>query len=91
MDDGCKAGSGLKISTNNFTEKEVLSLCHCLNKLYKLNTSIQSAGTRKMLDGFTKIKSEQFVVYISKNSMELLKEIVMPYIHPSMKYKLLTN
>lgn len=91
MDDGCKAGSGLKISTNNFTEKEVLSLCHFLNKLYKLNTSIQSAGTRKLLDGSTKIKSEQFVVYISTNSMELLKEIVMPYIHPSMKYKLLTN
>lgn len=91
MDDGCKAGSGLKLSTNNFTEREVLSLCHSLNKLFKLNTSIQSAGVRKILDDSTKVKSEQFVIYISKNSMELLKDIVMPYIHPSMKYKLLSN
>ena len=77
MDDGGKTGSGLKLSTNSFTYLECIKLVQVLFDNFNLKASIQSAGV-----------PSQYIIYIWKESMPLLREIVKPYVHPSMKYKL---
>jgi len=78
MDDGSKVGSGLKLCTNSFTYLECLLLVRVLFDNFNLKSTIQSAGV-----------SEQYNIYIWKESMPLLREIVLPYVHPSMKYKII--
>jgi len=78
MDDGCKAGNGLKFSTNSFSYNECLILVKALNDNFNLKASIQSAGSK-----------DQFVIYIWKESMNDLRNIVSPYIIPEMKYKII--
>ena len=70
-------GSGLKIATNNFSYEEVLFLADILRKKYNLKVSVLKSGVLS-----------QYVLYISKSSMNNLIEIVKPYFHPSMYYKL---
>lgn len=77
MDDGCKVGSGLKLSTNSFAYSDCLFLTKLLFDKFNLKSSIQSIGVKN-----------QYNIYIWKESMPLLREIVMPFIHPSMKYKI---
>lgn len=78
MDDGSKVGSGLKFCTNSFTYLECLLLVKVLFNNFNLKSTIQSAGI-----------NEQYNIYIWKESMPLLREIVLPYVHPSMKYKII--
>ena len=80
QDDGGKSGSGLKIATNNFSYEEVLFLADILRKKYNLKVSVLKSGVLS-----------QYVLYISKSSMNNLIEIVKPYFHPSMYYKLNGN
>lgn len=77
MDDGTKIGSSLKFSTNSFTFSECLLLVKVLYENFNIKASIQSAGV-----------DNQYAIYIWKESMPRLREIVLPYVHPSMKYKL---
>ena len=77
QDDGGKLGSGLKIATNNFSYEEVLFLADILRRKYNLKVSVLKSGVLS-----------QYVLYISKSSMNNLIEIVKPYFHPSMYYKL---
>ena len=77
MDDGSLASSGLKFATNSFTQAEVQMLCDILKIKYNLMATINSAGV-----------TNQYNIYISKYSMEALSNIVGPYMHPSMYYKL---
>ena len=77
MDVGSKAGSGLKLSTNCFTYLDCVLLTKVLYDNFNIKSTIQSAG-----------KDNQYHIYIWKESMPLLREIVLPYVHPSMKYKL---
>ena len=77
MDDGSKVGSGLKLCTNSFTYLECLLLIKVLFDNFNVKSTIQSAGV-----------SEQYNIYIWKESMPLLREIVLPYVHPSMKHKI---
>jgi ubiquinol-cytochrome c reductase cytochrome b subunit len=77
MDDGSVASSGLKIATNSFTQAEVQMLCDILKRKYNLMATINSAGV-----------PNQYNIYISKYSMEALSNIVVPYMHPSMYYKI---
>ena len=77
MDDGGKVSSGLKISTNNFSFNEVNFLADILRKKYNLKTSIIKTGALN-----------QYNLYISKTSMKDLVEIIKPYFHSSMYYKL---
>lgn len=78
MDDGTRyKNKGLRLCTNFFTLKEVQYLAQLLENKYKLNTSIHKTGV-----------VNQYGLYIPKSSMENLKLIVKPYIHPSMYYKL---
>ena len=78
MDDGCKVGKGLKFSTNSFSYNECLILVKALNDNFNLKASVQSAGS-----------NDQHVIYIWKESMNDLRNIVSPYIIPEMKYKII--
>jgi ubiquinol-cytochrome c reductase cytochrome b subunit len=77
MDDGGKLGQGLKLATNSFSYSDCLFLIKVLNDNFNIKSTVQKAGV-----------SNQYHIYIWKESMPLLREIVLPYIHPSMKYKL---
>lgn len=77
MDDGAKVGKGLKFSTNSFTYNECLILIKALNDNFNIKASIQSAGS-----------GNQYIIYIWKESMDDLRNIVSPYIIPEMKYKI---
>nr|YP_010470486.1 LAGLIDADG endonuclease [Inonotus hispidus]UVF37974.1 LAGLIDADG endonuclease [Inonotus hispidus] len=77
MDDGCKVGSGLKLCTNSFTYSDCILVVKVLFDNFHLKATIQSAG-----------KNNQYHLYVLKESMPLLRETVLPYVHPSMKYKL---
>ena len=76
MDDGSRVGKGLKLCTNCFTYKECLLQSNLLRNNYKLKVSIQKTGA-----------PNQYQLYIYKQSIPLLWDIVQPFIHPSMKYK----
>lgn len=78
MDDGGKVNQGLKLSTNSYTYLECLFLVKVLYDNFNLKASVQSTGV-----------SDQYQIYIWKESMPLLREIVLPYVHSSMKYKLI--
>ncbi len=77
MDDGAKVGKGLKFSTNSFTYSECLILVKALNDNFNIKASIQSAGS-----------NNQYIIYIWKESMDDLRNIISPYIIPAMKYKI---
>lgn len=77
MDDGGKVGSSLKLSTNSFTYSECLLLITVLFDNFNIKATVQSAGVEN-----------QYIIYILTESMPRLREIVLPYVHPSMKYKL---
>ena len=77
MDDGGKASSSLKIATNSFSLDEVENLANILRKKYNLKTSVIKTGALN-----------QYNLYISKTSMKDLVEIIKPYFHSSMYYKL---
>lgn len=76
MDDGCKSGSGLKLSTNNFNYEEIEYLKYLLKNIYNIDSNIHKTGV-----------NNQYCLYILSTSMSLLVNIVKPYIIPSMKYK----
>lgn len=77
MDDGGRVGKGLKFSTNCFSYEDCLLLSNVLFDKYNLRTSVQSAGIEN-----------QYIIYVFKESMPALREIVRPYIVSSMLYKL---
>ena len=78
MDNGCKVGQGLKLCTNSFSFADCNFLVTLLYNNFNLKASVQSAGAK-----------DQYHIYIWKESMPLLREIAGPYVHSSMKYKIL--
>jgi len=78
MDDGSKSSEGLKLCTNSYAYSECLFLIKILNDKFKLKASVQSAG-----------KKDQYIIYIWKESMPILREIVNPFIITQMKYKII--
>lgn len=78
MDDGTKISKGLKLNTNTFTYSECVLLVKVLYENFNLKSSVQSAGAK-----------DQYVIYIWKESLPLLRNIVSPYIVPEMKYKII--
>ena len=75
MDDGTYHGSSVRIATNSFTYKENLLLIKILKDKYNIETSLHK-------------NSNQFQLYIKKKSLPLLINIILPYLHSSMYYKL---
>lgn len=78
MDDGVKVAKGLKLCTNSFSYSDCLRLIQALHSNFNLKASIQSAGAK-----------DQYHIYVWKESMENLSNIVSPYIIPDMKYKII--
>ena len=77
MDDGCWVSSGVRIATNSFKLEEVEILNNVLKSKYNLETTIQNIWLQN-----------QYSIYIKKESVNNLRNIVGPYIHSSMLYKL---
>ena len=77
QDDGSRRGNGLKLCTNCFTINECEILVKALKDNFNLNCTIQKTGIEN-----------QFIIYIKVESMDTLRDIVKPFIVPSMKYKL---
>lgn len=80
MDDGCKVNNGLIFITNYFSYDDHLYLIKILQSKYNLKCSIIKAGSLN-----------KYNIYISKESMLLLYNIVKLYIILSMKYKVLQS
>jgi len=77
QDDGsrCKNG-GLAIHSNCFTLNEVEMICEYFRKKYSWNCYPQ------------KRKENQWVVFFSNETSMDFSEFILPYVHPSMRYKL---
>jgi len=78
MDDGTSfKNKGFKFSTNSFTLKEIQNLALILKTKYNLDTTIHKIGL-----------NNQYNIYVPKTSFIILREIVKPYFHPTMLYKI---
>lgn len=77
MNDGSKVGKGLNFYINTYTYLNCLVLINALNKNFNIKSSIQKAGAKN-----------QYIIYIWRESMDNLINIVSPYIIPEMKYKI---
>jgi ubiquinol-cytochrome c reductase cytochrome b subunit len=77
MNNGVKIGNNLKLYTNSFSYKDCLLLIKALNKNFNIKASIQSVGAGK---------KDRYMIYIWKESMNDLINIISPYIIPEMKY-----
>jgi ubiquinol-cytochrome c reductase cytochrome b subunit len=77
MDEGTKVNQSLKFNTNSFSYNDCLLLIKALYNNFNIKASIQSAGSK-----------DQYIIYIWKESMTDLINIVSPYIVPEMRYKL---
>ena len=78
MDDGSFTGSGLKLHTNAFSLEELNLLIKALNKNFSIKASISVSNREK----------SQYNLYISKNQISMVKDLVIEHMHQSMLYKL---
>ena len=76
MDDGSRSENGVKFSTHCFTYEECFFFTDILRNKYGLTTGIHKTGIKA-----------QYNIYIHKSSIKRLKNLIMPFIHPSMYYK----
>jgi len=77
MDDGGWTNNGVRIASNSFNLKEVELLNNIIKSKYNLETTIQNIWIK-----------DQYSIYIKKQSLVHLRNIVEPNIHSSMLYKL---
>jgi len=70
-----QAGKGLYICTDGFTHGDVKRLTQYLVDRYNIKCSIHKAAGN-------------YRIYILAKSVERVKNIILPYMHPSMLYKL---
>lgn len=66
----------IRIYTNSFTKEEVERLASAINS--KLNILIRAVHDR----------NGQYILVISKDQLTKVRDLVLPYMHPSMYYKL---
>ena len=78
MDDGSKVSKGIKLCTNSYLYSDCVLLVKVLFDNFGLKASVQSAGA-----------PNQYHIYIWKESMHSLRNIVFPYIISEMKYKII--
>ena len=78
MDDGSKSGSGFILNTQSFTKDENLFLIKILKENFDLDCVLHLHSTL----------TNQYRIYIKANSMHRFRELVSPYFHTSMLYKL---
>lgn len=75
MDDGGKSGSGVKISTENFTYSEVCLLQKAIFEKFSLQPTIQH-------------HKDKYILYFPKSDMFRFSSIVKPHMLDCMLYKL---
>ena len=68
---------GIRIATNSYNLKEVELLNESIKSKFNLETTIQKISLK-----------DQYSIYIKKQSIPDLINIVKPFIHSSMLYKL---
>lgn len=79
MQDGAKARyGGMYLCTDGFTPADVLRLAQYLRTQYNLEVTTPKAPGGK---GALRI-------YVLRSSMETVRQLVLPHMHPSMLYKL---
>lgn len=85
MDDGgwVSGSKSVRISTNNFTLQEVELLRDMFKTKFDLDCTIQLLSKK----GGNNPK-DKYSLYIKVASLPRLRELVVPYMHPSMLYKL---
>ena len=74
MDDGTWK-PGVRIATNCFTKEEVELLSLALDSKFNLKSSLHK-------------NNNNYQLYIKQESLPLLRKLVLPYMVPSMLYKL---
>lgn len=75
MDDGTLKQPGVRIATNCFTKQEVELLALVLETKFNLRCTLQK-------------NNKKYQLYIKQESIPLLKKLILPYMVPSMLYKL---
>lgn len=80
MNDGHKYYTGFKLKTNQYSCEDNQRLSDFLNNKYNLTTNL--------LYHIDQDENETCTIFISYKSFDLCKELVYPYLHPSMYYKL---
>ena len=76
MQDGSRGTSkGLYICTDSFTHADVQRLCQYLSNKYYIKCSIHKAG-------------KNYRIYILAKSIETVKNLILPFMHKTMTYKL---
>ena len=76
-DDGGWANHGIRIATNSFQLKDIELLSKVLKSKYNLDTTIQKLSGKDL-----------YSLYIKKQSINDIRELLLPYMHPSMLFKL---
>jgi hypothetical protein len=75
MGDGTKSGTGLTLQTQSFTIKEVVFIINVLIHKFNLDCNIH-------------MQRNQPTIYIKSKSIKKIKPKILPYIFPSMRYKI---
>lgn len=77
INDGSRSGKSIKWCTNSFSYEDCVRITNILYKLYNVKCSVNSAG-----------KKDQYVIYVLKESMATLRNLVKDYMVSSMLYKI---
>lgn len=85
MDDGgwVSGSKSVRIATNNFTKEEVELLRSMFETKFGLNCTVQFLSKK---GGNT--PRDKYSIYVKVSSLPRLRELVLPYMHPKMLYKL---
>lgn len=78
--EGYKHGGGLRLATHSFSIQETVLLVNVLIIKFGLNCTISKIQN-----------SDQYIIYIRTDSMDKLRDLVTPYMHPKMLYKIETD
>ncbi len=82
MDDGGWTNYGTRISVNCFNLEEVNLLKNYLQTNFGLSATIQK------LTNYNNSLPDKYSLYIKSQSINKLIDLILPYMHPSMYYKL---
>ena len=81
MCDGSVHPSGFIFCTDSYSQKSIQILIIILKNKFDLNCSVHTKNKEK----------KQYRIYIPNSSMNRLRSLVKPYLHPSFDYKLNYN
>ena len=81
MGEGSVERHSLKICTSSYSIQDVVRLMNVLMIRYKLECTLRIRRKKNK-------QNIEYMIYIRECSMSLLRTIVIPYLHPSMFYKI---